>query len=142
MSNVSTESAVKAPPRRRPLFSLGVVLFFLGVIIYIVQFNLKQLVAPWYVPVLATGGVLLMGLSAWQRPGILRIAGFVLFALLCAGEWLMVLVGFKTPDYTGPAQPGRAIPTFTTSLADGTAFTNRDLEGNKATVMLFFRGRW
>jgi cytochrome oxidase Cu insertion factor (SCO1/SenC/PrrC family) len=54
----------------------------------------------------------------------------------------MLGVGTMTPLYTGPAEIGRRIPKFTTTLADGTPFTEKDLERGNPTVVLFFRGRW
>jgi peroxiredoxin len=37
---------------------------------------------------------------------------------------------------------GKPFPVFTTTKADGSPFTQRDLEGDRITVMVFFRGRW
>ena len=73
---------------------------------------------------------------------MLRAGGVVLFAALCGFQWFAFVVATRTPDYTGPAQTGQKIPAFTTALADGTSFTNKDLEKGKPTVLLFFRGRW
>jgi hypothetical protein len=133
--------AVSAPPRQQPLFLLGVLLLFLGLGIYVVQFSMKQFVTPWHVPILGTLGVVLMCVSVWQHPGTLRIAGLVLFVLLCGCEWFF-LVASKTPSYDGPAQPGSKMPVFAAALADGSAFTDKDLEKGKPSVLLFFRGRW
>ncbi len=143
METVSVETATaSAPARRWPLFLVGILLFFLGPVIYAVQVQAKQLETPWYALVLATIGVLLMTASVWQRGGVLRTAGLVLFVLVCGLEWYMVLVTAKTPLYTGPAQPGHKIPAFATALSDGRPFTNDDLESGIPTVLLFFRGRW
>jgi hypothetical protein len=109
---------------------------------YIVQFRSKHLGAPWYVPILASVGVALMILSIWRRRGVVRPIGLVLFAILCGLEWHMLLVGTRTPAYTGPAQAGHSIPEFTATLADGRPFTEKDLEQGTHTVLLFFRGRW
>jgi hypothetical protein len=140
-----TDPQVSAPggaPRRWPLFLAGVLLFLAGPILYVVQFSQGQLWMPWYVPVLATIGVLFMIASVWQRRGVLRSLGLVAFLLLCEMEWYLVLVATKTPAYTGPAQPGTKVPAFAATLADGTAFTNDDLEKGVDTVLVFFRGRW
>jgi hypothetical protein len=143
MENLATSgAAVSALPRGRPLFALGVLLFFLGLLIYVVQFRLKHLVTPWHVPILATLGVLLMGASVWQRPGVWRIAGLALFGLVCGFEWFFLAAGSKSPVYTGPAQPGRKIPAFAGTRADGRMFGDSDLEQGVPTVLLFFRGRW
>ena len=143
MENLQTmTAAVSAPPRRRPLFSLGVLLFFLGPLIYTVQFQLKHLVTPWYAPILATLGVLFMVASVWQRRGVWRIGGLVLFAAVCGLEWFFLVAAAKDPVYTGPAQPGRKAPAFSTTLANGQSFTDKDLELGTSTVLVFFRGRW
>jgi hypothetical protein len=141
----STPAPVPSPapsPPRRPWFLVGVIVFFLGIGAYVIQFRLKQFVTPWYAPVLATLGVALMGVSVWQRRGILRSIGLALFVLLCGFEWFLLLVATRTPAYTGPAQPGQKMPAFATTLADGRAFTNHDLENGSGSVLVFFRGRW
>ncbi len=131
-----------APPRRWPLFAAGILLFFLGPVIYALQFRAHQLETPWHAPILATAGVLFMAASAWQRRGIWRSVGLGLFVVLCGFEWFMVVIGIATPTYTGPAQPGHTIPAFATTLASGEEFTTNDLENGVPTVLLFFRGRW
>jgi hypothetical protein len=120
------------------------VLFVLsGVAGYVVAVSLARLDhMPWYLPGLATVGVLLMAASAWQRPGVLRFVGLGFFVLLCATEWLFVGVLFKTPAYQGPAVPGSKLPAFTATLADGRPFSNADVKGSQATLLIFFRGRW
>jgi hypothetical protein len=142
MTQSQTELSTNRRTRRWPLFLLGFVLFLVGPIVFAVQLSLHQLKMPWHLPILSTIGVVLMAASAWQRRGMLRIAGLVLFVLLCGFEWYMVLVKFRTPEYHGPATAGQTIPAFTTSLADGKALTNTDLQNGKRTVLLFFRGRW
>jgi hypothetical protein len=128
--------------RRPPLFLLGVALFLLGPILYIVLLNQGHTATPWYVPILATAGVLFMILSVWQRRGFLRITGLVLFALLCAGAWFVFLVASRTPAYAGPVHVGGSLPAFTAAQADGKSFANQDLSGGTPTVLVFFRGRW
>jgi hypothetical protein len=143
MGELTTEAGPAIAARRRPWFILGVLLFVLGPALYVVQFKLKHLgVMPWYVALLATLGVAVMVLSVAQRRGILRFLGLALFASLCAGEWFVLLVGARTPAYTGPARPGEKLPAFTASFADGASFTPKDLEGGQRTALVFFRGRW
>jgi hypothetical protein len=142
MEDVQPAATATAAPRRWPLFLLGVLLFFLGPALYVVQISLGHLWMPWYLPLLASVGVVLMLMSAWRRRGVLRIAGLMVFVLLCGVEWYLVLVATKTPLYTGPAQPGRKAPAFAATLADGTPFTNLDLEKGIPTALVFFRGRW
>ena len=129
-------------PRHWPFFLAGVLLFLLGPPIYVVQFQWKHLTAPWYVPIMATAGVALMGASVWRRRGIARTIGVLFFAIVCGLEWFLLSVGTATPLYSGPAETGRKVPEFTTSLADGTPFTEKDLKRGTPTVLLFFRGRW
>jgi hypothetical protein len=117
-------------------------LFLLGPAIYILLFRMHHLWTPWYAPILATVGVLLMVVSVRQRWGIVRAVGLFLLALICGLEWFMVLVGSSTPLYTGPAKVGRQLPAFTTTLASGQAFSEKDLENGTSTVLVFFRGRW
>jgi hypothetical protein len=140
-NNLSGAAAAAQPTRRWPLFLVGVLLFIAGPAIYYVQFQMKHLVTPWYAPIMASVGVLLMAMSVWQRRGVLRSVGLVLFVLMCGMEWFMLL-GMGTPAYTGPAQSGSKVPTFATALADGKSYTNKDLQDGKPTVLLFFRGRW
>jgi peroxiredoxin len=48
----------------------------------------------------------------------------------------------KLPAYTGPVAVGTAMPTFSTTLADGSHFDQDSLRGEQNTVLLFFRGKW
>jgi hypothetical protein len=120
---------------------VGVLLFLLGPAVYAVQIGLKHLSMPWYLPLLASVGVLFMLISVWRRRGIWRISLCVLFSLLCGFEWFLMLVAFNTPAYAGPP-PGAKVPAFSTTLADGKPFTNKDLESGMPAVLVFFRGRW
>jgi peptidoglycan/LPS O-acetylase OafA/YrhL len=61
--NGPSAASVEVTPRRWPLFLLGVVLFFVGPAIYFVQVYSRQLWTPWYVPILASFGLLLMIIS-------------------------------------------------------------------------------
>ncbi|HMC89285.1 MAG TPA: hypothetical protein VKI17_07040 [Gemmataceae bacterium] len=143
MANVQTETpAVSAPPRRRPLFLAGILIFLLGIGLYFIQLRMRSFMVPWYVPVLATVGVALMALSLRQRRGILRIGTLILFVALCGFEWFFLLVVTKLPAFTGPAQPGARLPVFAATLADGTSFTNADLQKGTSSVLVFYRGHW
>ena len=142
MASPEFTPSVEAPPRRRPLFVLGVLLFLAGPIGYAIQVSLAQWFVPWYVPVLATLGILCMAASVCQRPGVWRSIGLAFFVLIGAFEWFMLLVGTNTPAYAGPAQVGKKVPAFTTQLASGAAFTEKDLANGGKSVLVFFRGRW
>src|SRR5687767_14158031 len=138
--NATSIPGSSAPLRRRPYFLVGVLLFLLGPAIYIVQFSLKYLETPWHTPVLATLGVLLMVVSVRQRWGVVRAVALLFVAVVCGLEWYLVAVATKTPNYAGPAQSGAKIPSFVAMLADGTEFTQRDLEKDSRTALVFFRG--
>ncbi len=132
------------PPRYpgRAYLFVGLLLVMAGPVIYTVQILNKSLMAPWYFPILATLGALLIAWSLVQSRSFVRggIAG--LAALVAGLSWLFMLVGMATPPYTGPVTVGRAFPGFETTLASGRPFQQSDLQGDKSTVLLFFRGRW
>src|SRR5262249_46613652 len=123
---------------RWPLFIAGALLFLVGPGIYVAQFRLKLLDTPWYVPILATLGVLCMAVSVLQRRGMVRIIGLILFTLLCGLEWFAILKATLSPPYTGPAAAGQKIPDFTTTLAGGAEFSSQDLAKGKNSVLIFY----
>jgi hypothetical protein len=120
----------------------GALLCVLAPAAYVLQLRLRYLGTPWYLPLLATAGVALMGVSLWRRRGVVRGLILVPFLLLCGMEWFFVAVASRTPPYAGPARPGRAVPRFATTRADGSSFTQEELAKGTATVLVFFRGRW
>jgi hypothetical protein len=128
--------------RGRWWFWLGIAVALLGIVIYVVQFALKHLVVPWHMAALGTAGVLFVLVSLWQRVTVGRFVGLVLLALLCAGEWYLLLGLSVLPEYSGPAKVGTELPAFATTLANGSSFTEQDLKTGTSTVLLFFRGRW
>ncbi len=142
MENLQPVVPTTSTPRRRPLFLGGLLLFLAGPALYAVQISLKHLWMAWYMPLLASLGVVLMIASVRQRRGVLRGTALAFFVLLCGGEWYLMLVAAKTPAYTGPAQPGSKLPPFAAVLADGTPFTNQDVEHEVRSVLVFNRGRW
>ena len=139
---MSTSSA--APPRRYPgrlLLLLGLGLSVVGIIGYVVQISLHRLTAPWYMPALATVGVLCLITSLWFARTVWRVLALLLVMLLAGAQWMFLLVG-RLPEYTGPVAAGQAFPAFATTQADGKPFTQHDLVGDQNNVMVFFRGRW
>jgi len=141
------KSPAASPPvarsRGRLWLWLGVGVFLLGFVLYFVQaFQLKHLVTPWYMPILFTLGVLLALISVRRRPTWTRVIAFVLLALLCAAEWYFILSMSRLPEYKGPVQADKKIPAFTTTLADGSSFTEMDLKKGTPTVLVFYRGHW
>jgi hypothetical protein len=137
-------------PRRYPgrlLVALGLLLAALGIAGYAAQLagyadrlGVHRLYNPWYVPIAATVGALLLVASLWQARSVWRWVALVLLVLLAGFEWT-ALLGARLPAYAGPVAKDKPFPEFTTERADGTAFTQRDLEGED-NVLVFFRGRW
>jgi hypothetical protein len=138
-------SETQPGPARSPgnsLVWLGAGLPSLALLLWAAQFFAGVLVVPWYAPVLCTAGVLFLLLAVLRRPRWGRILGLLFFTLIAAGNWYLVLVLSRLPDYTGPIAAGSQFPSFTAQRADGTPFTQADLKGDRNTVLVFFRGRW
>ncbi len=125
----------------RLLMLSGIGVAVLGVVAYAVQISLQRLMAPWYMPILATVGVLLVIKSMKRRRTVGRMVALVAIVLLTGAEWGF-LYELRLPLYTGPVAVGRPFPAFEARRADGTAFTHRDLAGDQNSVLVFFRGRW
>jgi hypothetical protein len=138
-----TSSSRAAPHRSRGRFFLllGLGLAVLGVAAYVVQISLQRLMTPWYMPILASLGVVLVVLSLWERRTVWRVFALLAIVLL-AGAECAFLFAMRLPPYTGPIAEGRPFPAFETRRADGTPFTQRDLTGDRSNVLVFFRGRW
>lgn len=136
-------AAPAARQRGRGWLWLGIGLFLLSFGLYFLQtFQFKQLVTPWYMPILLTVGVLLALVSVRQRPTWVRVTTSLVLALLCAGEWYFIVSMSQLPAYKGPLQVGKKIPRFTTTFADGTSFTDQQLRKGAPTVLVFYRGHW
>jgi hypothetical protein len=97
--------------------------------------------APWYMPILASLGVVLVAASLWERRTIWRVLALLAVVLLAGAEWAF-MVAMRQPPYTGPVATGQPFPAFETSRADGTPFSNLDLTGEESKVIVFLRGRW
>jgi hypothetical protein len=132
-------------PRRYPgrlILAVGFGLTTLGIVAYVVQLAADQLKMPWYLPLSAMLGVVCVAIALWQARSVWRVLALVLL-LLVAGLEAAFLLGVRLPAYTGTqVVAGKPFPVFTTAKADGTPFTQRNLEGDRDTVMVFFRGRW
>ncbi len=127
--------------RGRLFLLLGLGLAVLGVAAYVVQISLERLMTPWYVPILASLGVVLVAMSLLERRTIWRVFALLAVVVLVGAECAF-LYALRLPPYTGPIAEGRPFPAFETRRADGTAFTHRDLAGDRSNVLVFFRGRW
>jgi hypothetical protein len=123
------------------LFVLGLALTAVGVIGYVAQLGAQRLTAPWYMPVLGTLGFVFIGVALWQARSVGRVLALLLVLLLCAAEWAFLLAT-RLPEYTGPVAIQQPFPAFSTLRHDGTSFTQHDLQGDKDSVLVFFRGRW
>jgi len=122
------------------LFS-GLGLAVLGVIVYLVQISNQRLMAPWYMPTLASVGVILVAVSLLEKRTLWRVSGLLAVLLLAGAEWAFLLAT-RLPPYAGPIAVGRPFPAFETTRADGSLFTQRDVTGDQNNVLVFFRGRW
>jgi hypothetical protein len=145
MGVMTDRTGAPADTRRHPgrlYLVLGVLLPLLGLGAYAVQFRAKVLTTPWYVPILATLGAALVILALVQSRSVWRWAAAAFVTLFAAAVWVFLLVLMSTPAYTGPAKPGQPFPTFGTTLADGSPFTQESLKAEQNTVLVFFRGRW
>jgi hypothetical protein len=126
----------------RSLLLLGMFLAVAGyVLMMLLMFAAKILITPWYAPLLGTLGVALIILAVMRSRSIWRWTALVIFTLFVAFQWY-ALFAMRTPAYTGPVKVGQPFPAFATTLADGSAFTQADLQGDQNTVMVFFRGHW
>jgi len=137
----SSSSAAPHRFRGRLFLLLGLGLAVLGVVAYVVQFSLQRLMAPWYMPTLASLGVVLVIVSLLERRTVWRVFALLAVVLLATTEWAF-LYAVRLPSYTGALAVGRPFPVFETKRADGTPFTQRDLAGDRNNVLVFFRGRW
>ncbi|HZV05074.1 MAG TPA: hypothetical protein VE999_08345 [Gemmataceae bacterium] len=126
----------------RSLLLLGVLLAVAGpVLMIMLMFAAKILVAPWYAPLLGTLGVALIILALLRSRSIWRWTAVVIFTLFVGFQW-WALLAMRTPAYTGPVKDGQPFPAFATTLADGSTFTQDELKGDQNTVMVFYRGHW
>jgi hypothetical protein len=126
----------------RSLLLLGALVAVTGPVLgLLLMFAAKILITPWYMPLLGTLGVALIVLALMRSRSIWRWTALVIFTLFVGFQW-WVLLAMRTPAYTGPVKEGLPFPAFATALADGSTFTQADLQGDQNTVMVFFRGHW
>jgi hypothetical protein len=126
----------------RPLLLLGVLLAIAGpALMMVLMFAASIMFTPWYAPILGTLGLALIILALVRSRSIWRWTAVVVFTLFVGFQW-WALFAMQLPDYTGPVKDGDPFPAFATTLADGSAFTQDNLKGDKNTVLVFFRGHW
>jgi hypothetical protein len=128
-------------PRGRLFMLLGLGLAALGIAAYVLQLWLRRLSVPWYMPAAALLGAALVAASLRESRSAWRILALVV-VLILGGLEVMALNSMRLPRYTGPVAVGKPFPAFEAKLADGSPFTRASLAGDRATAMVFFRGRW
>jgi hypothetical protein len=109
---------------------------------YGVQLAFGRTDTPWYAPVLATLGAVLVLLALRRRRNAWRALALAAVASVAGFEWWFLLSHARLPAYAGPVSAGGTFPEFRAARADGTPFTRADLGGDRATALVFFRGRW
>ena len=134
-------TASSSPKPGRLLLFVGLAVGVLGILGYVVQLWMQRLSTPWYLPISATLGVVLVIASLWQARSVWRALALVLVVLFAVAEWGFVLRS-RLPAYAGPVTPDQPFPAFATTRADGAPFTRRDLDGEQNSLFVFFRGRW
>jgi hypothetical protein len=142
MSNVTPAPPPNTHSRGRWYFWLGIALCVLSPVLNGILMQMGHLSVPWYSLVLSTLGVGLLAVAVIQRAGIARIVFLTLFGLFCAFQWVLVIFISKLPAYEGPARAGDKLPAFTTKLADGSSFTEKNLESGAPSALVFYRGHW
>lgn len=142
MASDQTSSPPTHRSAGRGLLWAGIALSAAVIGLVALQWSLKILIVPWYVPIGIALGALLVLWSLTRRVGVIRVIVLVLLVGLAGFTWFTLAVGGKLPQYTGPVQAGKRLPPFRTTLADGSSFTQGDLEDGRRRVLTFFRGRW
>ncbi|HEV7226284.1 MAG TPA: hypothetical protein VGN42_26490 [Pirellulales bacterium] len=128
------------PSGRLALFA-GLGLAALGAIGYVAQVSAHRLSTPWYMPCAATLGAACILWALWRARTIWRLLALAFVMLLAGAEWSFVL-GTRLPAYAGPVAVGRPFPEFESLRAEGAPFSQRNLEGDQNSILVFFRGRW
>ncbi len=142
MATLATPPSVDTRGQGRGYFWAGLAAFLLGPALMVAFLKLNLLIVPWYSPVLATLGAILLCVAVARRRSIPRWTALVLVTALAGLQWYFMLVMMKLPEYTGPARAGERIPAFSTTFAYGRTFTDEDLRDGSRHVLVFFRGRW
>ena len=122
-----TDSVAGAPHRFRGRLFLWLGLGFavLGRVAYVVQFYLQNLMMPWYMPVMAVLGVVLVAVSLFEKWTVWRVLALLVVGLLASAE-IAFLYAVRLPPYAGPIMAGRPFPAFRTKRSDGRPFTQQD----------------
>src|ERR1700743_2597864 len=117
MSDAPT-TAVNASPisSGRKLVVMGLLLALAGPAAYAALIAAHRLPMPWFLPISATLGAIVIAASLWQARRIGRILALVVVLLLAGAEWMFVLAT-RLPAYTGPVAIGQPFPAFSSTRA-------------------------
>jgi hypothetical protein len=137
-----TGAAAPSKSAGRVALFLGLGLAVAGIVAYGIQIQARYLSAPWYMPSMATLGVVLIIQSLRQARTVWRFLSLGAVTLLAAAQWGFMFT-LALPAYSGPIAEGKPFPEFATVRADGKPFARSDLlQGDQTNVLVFFRGRW
>jgi hypothetical protein len=146
--NSPTEPVPSTRPKVKPrvdrfLLWTGMALAIFGALAYMVLLGKAELLhIPWYAPVFASVGAVLVFLSILQKRTLWRLLGLLLVVGLAGLEWWFLLSYTKLPQYQGPLAAGRAFPAFEAKTAAGQPFTQQQFISDQPTLLIFFRGHW
>lgn len=129
------------PSTGRLFLVLGILIGFLAPAALMVQVGLERFFTPFYLPITGSVAAILIVIALTRRVTIVRAIVLVLLVGLAGLEWFFLAMT-SVPPYSGPLAEGAPFPRFAAKRADGAPFTEADLKGDKATVMVFIRGRW
>lgn len=122
-------------------FRIGFSLPFLGMALYTLQFMVfKSLSLPYYLPVLALVGMVLMVRESRKSKSITRYVAMGLGFVLTLAS-LFFVFGMNQSEYKGPAKVGAAVPSFSVFDAQGVKIDSAAIAGDKS-IVVFFRGRF
>src|SRR5262249_16696870 len=98
----STNAPAAQPGRGLAWIGLGPAR--LGLLVYAAQLYSGRFPVPWYAPISATAGAVLLASSlarGWSR---WRITGLVFVVLLAGVEWFFLVSLTRLPPYAGPVE--------------------------------------
>jgi hypothetical protein len=151
------DSSIPRHGTGRWLAWLGVLCALVGAPLYAVQLSVAgRTDTPWYLPILGTLGLLFAFAAVRRRRTVWRTIVLLFVVGLAAAQWWFLLSYVREPAYNGPLAAGQPFPTFAAKRADGSAVTGADLwnhavgfrgdkadvHADRATALVFFRGRW
>jgi hypothetical protein len=121
---------------------LGGLLLIASFVFYVGLLLLKVLKAPWFLPIFGTLGAICLVAALTRKVTWGRVVGVIAAGVLAGWQWHFLLAFSRLPAYTGPATSGQPFPAFVAKRTDGSTFTQANLQGDKSTLLVFFRGRY